>query len=353
MITLDFSVNDSIDTLKYIGISQSDGIYFDIETTGFSAGNSQVYLIGCIYPENGAFKGIQWLSQSASDEYLIITAFFKFIQSYRYLIHFNGDGFDIPYLIQRCFRLSLNYNFDNIISIDLFKRIKPIKKFLKLENYKQKSLEKFAGINRDDKFNGGELINIYRNYVKTQDNDAFNCIILHNREDLTGMISILPVLSYCKITDGSFHFDSYELYDTEIIINLALDIPVLQRISLKHNDFYITAYESTMKLCIKILEGELKYFYKNYRDYYYLPAEDTAIHKSVAVYVDREFCKKAVPSNCYIRKTGRFIPQLTEIYTPCFKSDYSDKTMYIELNDDFLKDTDAVYQYVFDIIKAV
>ena len=40
-------------------------------------------------------------------------------------------------------------------------------------------------------------------------------------------------------------------------------------------------------------QDTLKYFYDNYKDYFYLPKEDTAIHKSVATYVDKDFRQKA------------------------------------------------------------
>ncbi len=65
------------------------------------------------------------------------------MEHYRYLIHFNGDGFDIPYLLKRCRAYDLDYGFLNIKSVDIYKIIKPYKKLLGLENLKQKSIECF------------------------------------------------------------------------------------------------------------------------------------------------------------------------------------------------------------------
>ena len=42
----------------------------------------------------------------------------------------------------------------------------------------------------------------------------------------------------------------------------------------------------------KVINDSLKYFYTDYKNYYYLPKEDMAIHKSVAAYVDRDHKKK-------------------------------------------------------------
>ena len=44
--------------------------------------------------------------------------------------------------------------------LDIFKELSPIKPLLCLENYKQKSIEAFLGIDREDKYSGGELINV-------------------------------------------------------------------------------------------------------------------------------------------------------------------------------------------------
>ena len=46
---------------------------------------------------------------------------------------------------------------------------------------------------------------------------------------------------------------------------------------------------------VPLYEEEMKYFYSNYKNYYYLPDEDTAIHKSVASYVDKKYRVQATP----------------------------------------------------------
>ena len=39
-----------------IGISSEETVYFDIETTGFSADVTALYLIGCIYFKEGEWQ---------------------------------------------------------------------------------------------------------------------------------------------------------------------------------------------------------------------------------------------------------------------------------------------------------
>ena len=50
-------------------------IYFDIETTGFSADVTALYLIGCIYYETGNWKLIQWFAEDNVSEKEALTAF--------------------------------------------------------------------------------------------------------------------------------------------------------------------------------------------------------------------------------------------------------------------------------------
>ena len=46
---------------------------------------------------------------------------------------------------------------------------------------------------------------------------------------------------------------------------------------------------STARLRVRLFEGELRFFYSGSpKDYYYLPEEDIAVHKSIASAVDKE-----------------------------------------------------------------
>lgn len=353
MITVSHSVKNEIDTQKYTGYAPSDCLFFDIETTGFAIKTTQVYLIGCIYYSENQWTSIQWFASGREDEKEIIETFFHFMNRFKVLIHFNGEGFDIPYLRQKAELLHITPHFEHLTSIDLFRVVSSCKKFLKLENYKQKSIEKFLGVEREDKFNGGELINVYSEYKKTHDSKTFDLLLLHNSDDIVGMTSLLPILTYTGLLNGAFTLESIAKMPEEIIFNCQLTYEVPRRVSLGYKDFYVTAYGNNLKIRVKVYSSELKFFYSNYHDYYYLPEEDTAMHKSVAFYVDKDFRTKAKAANCYSRKTGTFIPQLSEIVSTYFKVDYYDKTMYIELTEDFLNDKDLVYRYLFDIIKTV
>jgi hypothetical protein len=99
-----------------------------------------------------------------------------------------------------------------------------------------------------------------------------------------------------------------------------------------------------------VTDGELCHFYSDYRNYFYLPAEDRAIHKSVAAYVDAANREKATKENCYSKRKGYFIPYFNETPYPCFKRHYNDKESYIEFNDKLCKEPEFVVEYAATII---
>ncbi|WP_162300626.1 ribonuclease H-like domain-containing protein [Anaerosacchariphilus polymeriproducens] len=339
--------------------SYKESIFIDIETTGFSPASSFVYLIGCAYYDGEQWTLIQWFAKSYESEVKVISAFLEFISKYKTLISYNGIGFDLPYIKERCKKLNIPHSLDTVQHIDFYRVILPYKRFFRLNNLKQKTIEEFLSIQRQDKYNGSELISIYLQYLKTQDNNLIKLLLLHNHDDIKGLLSIIPMISYQYIFNGKFNiqncmFDSLKLVNklkqNEIIFELQLNIPVPKRISFGNDIFYLTVFQDIVKIKIKIYHGELKYFYKNYKDYYYLPKEDTSIHKSVAFYVDKNFRTQAKAANCYSRKSGHFLPQYEDLFSPYFKIDYFDKNMYFELTEEILSDYTLLKKYILHIL---
>lgn len=89
---------------------------------------------------------------------------------------------------------------------------------------------------------------------------------------------------------------------------------------------------NALELSIRLYEGTLKYYYPNYKDYYYLIYEDTAVHKSVGEYVDRDARIKATKETCYTKKSGVFLPQPEPVWIPEFKTSSKDRTGFFEFS---------------------
>lgn len=339
-------------------------LFLDIETTGFTARSSYLYMIGCVYHKEDSWHTIQWMAENYEEEGAILQAFFEFAGLYRYLIHFNGNNFDIPFLIQKSEQLEITHCLDAFEGIDLYKRLAPCKSFLRLPNCKQKTLEQFLGLNREDVFSGGDLISIYHEYVKTPSQFAYDSLLLHNLDDLKGMLSILPLLAYSDILSNSesvrarkVQANSYRDIQgnsrRELLITVTLPTALPKSIAVAANGCYFRGENAEATIKVPVFDGELKYFYANYKDYYYLPEEDLALHKSVASFVDKDHRTQALASNCYTRKQSAYLPQWDGSFTPFFKKDYQSKELFFELTDELKKDRQAFTAYANQILQMI
>ena len=332
---------------------KSDVIIFDIETTGFAAASTKLYLIGCGYYEGDDIYIIQWFNDDGKSEADIIKAFFELISSYKYLLHYNGDGFDIPYINNKIDEFKLDFSFDNIESVDLYKLIRPYKDALHLDNLKLKSIERFLDLNRLDKYSGGDLIKIYKEYLIKPDDKKEQLLLQHNYEDIEGLIYNFCMLAYTKLHDGIFTVSSMKVRKNKLLFSLTLDYDLPKRISFSKYDIIVTGYQNEATITVPIVETTLKFFFKDYKEYYFIPSEDRAIHKSVATYIDKNSRLKANKENCYVKQSGYFITQLDADIITGFKENYNDKTSYIELVDTFLQDMNKITEYAKQIISRL
>lgn len=371
-ITKNININNSI--------CIDNNLFFDIETTGFSRTTCFCYLIGAAYRNNDSdtITIIQWLAESDTDEPALLSEFAKLTASFSSLTHFNGDSFDIPFLQKRTAIHNIELHLDNLRSIDLYKHAKGLKSLLRLESYNQKSVEHFLGIHREDKYSGGELIKVYKDYVKNvhtpiEHNEAERLLLLHNFDDICGLLKVSGILSYNNIINKRFTYkdmmyticqsqdllhsadsnwhnaattatnnstttnnsNNNNINNNHAYITLSFSLPeeVPVSVLLKDDEYVLRAENDVLKLRFPVLTDTLKFFYADYRNYYYLPYEDTAMHKSVAAYVDAECKVKATKETCYTKKYAAFI--MLPAYSgdmPVFKRDYNEQNVYLMLD---------------------
>ena len=336
-----------------------DILFLDIETTGFSPASSVLYMIGCAYWDGITFTCKQYFAEKPEEEAEILKTFLESVRKYRVLIHFNGNNFDIPYIENKCEHYGFKCTLSNMVGIDLYKRIAPYKNFLKIPNCKQKTIELYLGIDRHDVMSGAELINVYQRYVTHFDVDSLSKLLLHNEEDIQGMIEICPILTYSELFNSTLTVtkvsmdrvtDMYGEEKVELVMKIKL--PVNFPVSISHTacDCVFIGSNDEGILKVPVFEGELKYFYANYKDYYYLPAEDEAMHKSVAGFVDKEHRKQATAATCYTRVRSLFLPEWDLRFTPFFKSDYQSKEIFLEITPERKRDRAFFSDYASHVL---
>lgn len=293
-------------------------LFFDIETTGLSGEKNMIYLVGALLltPESGQF--FQWLAQSEEEEILVLAAFLDFIGQLSQpatLVHFNGTRFDLPFFQTRCRRNELDCRrFSQLPDMDLYQQIRPYKNLLGLPSCRQKAVEDFLGIRRRDQYDGCELIPVFSKYCKHHGRQEETLLLLHNEEDVNNMPRLTALFAYTRFFKGGFLWDHCEearytdwegqekkelfsVYQTNngrtipapLVLRRNFSSLYKQKAASPAGQFWISCKETELTLRIPLIEGELKYFFEDYKNYYYLPLEDQAVHKSISRYVEPEY----------------------------------------------------------------
>lgn len=293
--------NNYLDTLD----NSSSILFLDIETTGFSRQTSLVYMIGFGFYDSSSFHITQLLIENKEDEKELLTTFFLVASSFEYLLTFNGIQFDLPFLIERGKIHDLDGTFiKNKNQIDLFREFKSLRHILSLENTRQKTLEDFLKIQRDDQYNGGQLIPIFYDYLDQPSIETEQLLWTHNREDVVGMYQLLPLFSYQKIlnTDEPVHTTyQYLPLSNELFIIQETKISVPIPISYRFKHYYLSLENNKRKLLISLVEKDYRLPLSPIKDYVYVKSEDMVIPKALASTMDKDNYCKATTDNCFLR----------------------------------------------------
>ena len=347
--------------LENIG-DPSDIIFLDIETTGLSPEKAEVYLIGTAVFRQDRLYIRQYFAEAPGEEKELLETFAAYLKEFDTIVTFNGNKFDIPFLEKRSFIYGTDLAFAEKNGVDIYKRIKPYKKLLGLADMKQKTLEGFLHINRKDTKSGRELISLYGNYIADRNKVCLDMLLQHNHDDVLGLWNLMPLLAYPDVVHGTIRAEravknNYRDYNgklqTELIIEFTYDTPVPAPVSGGFSDCYLMLGGSRGKIRVSIFTGALRYFYPDHKNYYYLPLEDRAMHKSTSQYVDRNRREQARPENCYMKVRSRFLPEWDTIVTPVFKYAYNDRTMYFELNDRVKNDPEVFRRYAGHLMHMI
>jgi len=234
---------------------------------------------------------------------------------------------------------------------------------------KQKTIERFLKISREDLYNGGELIELYHSYTRQPTKELLDILLLHNREDLEGMTTLYRAMAiplffeeqgFSPVTLSLEHTeDAFGKARTNAVFTLQTDIPLPVSLSLHGSgtvlkNCFLAGRERTVLLRLPVYDGILKHFYPDYKNYSYLPAEDTAIHKSVAVYVDKSQRMPATAATCYTKKEGQFLPCFSvPDELPLFRENHKDRQCFLLADDLLNSDASVQKEYLSGLLRAL
>lgn len=209
-----------------------EAVFLDIETTGLSPMRSFIYLIGLVFIDlkARAMHITQLIAEDRDEEEEILKLMKERLKGYKTVVTYNGNSFDLPFIAKR----SERYGIEPIAmdSFDMYEKLRLHKDTLKLDGLKQKNIEKKLGITREDRYNGGECISFYKDYVKNKNQESFDRFVLHNYDDLLYMPATMSILDLLdeKITidiDGrKYKFDKHSIKKDILMIDFTTDMGI-------------------------------------------------------------------------------------------------------------------------------
>lgn len=168
--------------------------FFDIETTGFDKDKDRVILISLgSFNNEGIFCIKQYYSEGLDDEIEILCAFGQDLLKFNRWCSYNGIAFDEPFIVRRMEKNNIIFK-PPVDHLDLYRSIRPYYKQLGMERCNLKTVEKYLGVIREDKIDGGMSVELYEQYLENKSKEIRDVIMLHNYEDVLNLPKIFTII---------------------------------------------------------------------------------------------------------------------------------------------------------------
>jgi len=171
------SLREEVNTFNSFDDFKKELGFLDIETTGFSVNHHDVTIVG-IYSNSNPRTYIRNKNLHNAKED---------IENHNYIVTFNGERFDLPFLEQK---LDLKRNFK---SIDLMYLLWQLGYYGGL-----KKIENVLGISRPDvlsNLDGKDAVGLWYKYLDGN-KEALDTLIKYNQEDITNLEVLLNFVYY-------------------------------------------------------------------------------------------------------------------------------------------------------------
>ena len=333
-------------------------VFIDIETTGFSRLYDSIYLIGLVYLEEGHFVAKQYLAGSLADEVQVLEKALDQLQNFKIFVTYNGDMFDLPFIEERAKRLRTWRETDrslweNYRSVDLMRRYRIHQSFFGWPNMKLKTIEAFLGIDRRDPFDGGQLIEVFYEYARTDDERLEKVLLLHNYEDIVYLLPLLKIEQFMSdLKTAQIEEVRYEDGELLVMWDRSFSLSHHARMALNRKkrkdpdypkaEFIFDAGNRCSRILLPWCCEPVYYYLPNAKDYYFLPERGEIVHKSLAYDVASSERRKAKPCECVLSGQGSFVQALPAIagmestagsVLRSYKKAYKDADSYVEENE--------------------
>ena len=166
-------------------------LFLDTETTGLAGGTGTLaFMVGLGFFQEDRFSVHQFFMRDYSEERASLCLLKNVIDSFQFLVTFNGRQFDIPLLETR---FILSRMMTKIREMPNFDLLYPSRKIWKgaYENCRLATLEsRLLGVERTDDIPSEWIPSLYFEYIQTGDARKISQVFYHNRMDILSMVGL-------------------------------------------------------------------------------------------------------------------------------------------------------------------
>ena len=166
-------------------------LFLDTETTGLTGGTGTfVFMVGLGFFHDGGFSIQQFFMRDYSEERASLSLLKDILESFQFLVTFNGRHYDIPLLETRFILSRIGSKIREMPNFDL---LFPSRKIWKgaYENCRLVTLEsKLLGMGREDDIPSEWIPSLYFEYIQTGDARRIHRVFYHNRMDILSMVAL-------------------------------------------------------------------------------------------------------------------------------------------------------------------
>ncbi len=166
-------------------------LFLDTETTGLSGGTGTfAFMVGLGFFQEDRFLVHQFFMRDYSEERASLSLLKNFIDSFQFLVTFNGRQYDIPLLETRFILSRMPSKIREMPNFDL---LYPSRKIWKgaYENCRLVTLEsQLLGVERTDDIPSEWIPYLYFDYIQTGDARKIQQVFYHNQMDILSMVAL-------------------------------------------------------------------------------------------------------------------------------------------------------------------
>ena len=178
---------------------------FDIETSGLYF--NQDLIISASFCDPDGSRLVQYFTEDPHSEHLTISAVLKELEDCDAVITYNGNSFDLPFVLARAKKYGLAQKLPMLWKIDIYLWLKHYWQLApKMESLRQKAVEEALGLSpeRTDMIDGSECIPLYSAWLRTSAEQPKELILLHNADDVRQLAAVSQKLSFLPYSRIAF-----------------------------------------------------------------------------------------------------------------------------------------------------